>query len=262
LVADYDIVADGSDNFPTRYLVNDACALAGKPDVHASIFRFEGHLSVFDARSGPCYRCLFREPPPPGEVPSCAEGGVLGVLPGILGTLQALEVIKLVLGHGEPLRGRLLVFDGLAGESHTVRLRKDPACPLCGDAPTIRAPVEPAAYCTTQAPAQARHPSLVTVEALAARRAAGESVALIDVRDAQEFALVHIAGARLLPLAELQQRIGELDPSLHYVVCCHKGPRSLRAAEQLRAAGFGAVSVLEGGVDAWAARIDPGLPRY
>ena len=262
LIRDYDIVADGTDNFPTRYLLNDACVLSGKPNVYAGIFRFEGQLSVFDARRGPCYRCLFPEPPPPGLVPSCAEGGVLGVLPGILGTLQALEVLKLILGAGEPMIGRLLLFDALACETHTVKLKKDAACLVCGQAPSIHAPIDYEAFCGGATASVATPPAMLSVEEYAARRAAGNAPELIDVREPHEVDIVHIERARHIALGQIGQRLHELDPARPYVLSCHRGPRSMQAYRLLQAAGFEHLYVLAGGIDAWAARIDPSLPRY
>ena len=257
LVAAYDIVADGTDNFPTRYLVNDACVLAGKPNVHASLFRFDGQLSVFDARRGPCYRCLFPEPPPPGVVPSCAEGGVLGVLPGILGSLQALEVLKLVLGVGEPLLGRLLLFDALALTTREIAIAKDPDCPVCGANPTITSPRDETAACE---PAEA--PPTLDVEAFHSRREAGERFVLLDVREPHEHAIAMIPGATPFPLSQLPARLHELDASRPYVVSCHYDGRSRHAAALMRRAGFTRITVLVGGIDAWAKRVDPSMPRY
>jgi adenylyltransferase/sulfurtransferase len=264
IIAGYDVVADGTDNFPTRYLVNDACVLAGKPNVYASIFRFEGQVSVFDARRGPCYRCLFPEPPPPGLVPSCADGGVLGVLPGIVGSLQALEVVKLILGAGEPLLGRLVLFDGLAFQFRELSVHKDPECAVCGSAPTIRAPIDYEAFCGAHDPAAANvsAPPTLGVEELQARRAAGESFELLDVREPHEYEIVHIPGARLLPLSELPSRLHELDPAQTYTLSCHRGTRSVQAYRLLQQAGFRRLQVLAGGVDAWAEKIDTSLPRY
>ncbi|MCB9377250.1 MAG: molybdopterin-synthase adenylyltransferase MoeB [Holophagales bacterium] len=265
IVRDYDLVADGTDNFPTRYLVNDACVLSGKPNVYASIFRFDGQLSVFDATRGPCYRCLFPEPPPPGMVPSCADGGVLGVLPGIVGTLQALEVLKLLLGRGEPLIGRLVLFDGLSMRFREVAIRKDPRCPVCGEAPTIDAPIDYDAFCGVRGEEEEADltgiPSL-TVEDLRRLREAGDAPELLDIREAHEREIASIPDARLLPLAEIPARLHELDSARAYALSCHKGTRSVQAYHLLRQAGFAKLRVLEGGVDAWAERIDPSLPRY
>jgi len=265
LVGRYDLVADGTDNFPTRYLVNDACVLTGRPNVYASIFRFDGQLSVFDAARGPCYRCLFPEPPPPGLVPSCADGGVLGVLPGVVGTLQALEALKLLLGIGSPLVGRLLLFDALGLTWSELAIEKDPACPVCGTAPTIRAPIDYEAFCglrgEEEAPALEGLPTL-SVEELARRQAAGEDIELLDIREPHEAEIASIPGARLMPLGELPARLHELDSARSYTLSCHKGTRSVQAYHLLRRAGFTRLRVLDGGVDAWAERIDPSLPRY
>jgi adenylyltransferase/sulfurtransferase len=261
LLDDYDIVVDGTDNFPTRYLVNDACVLSGKPNVYGSIFRFEGQVSVFDAKRGPCYRCLFPEPPPPGAVPSCAEGGVLGVLPGIIGTLQALEVIKLILGKGDVLIGQLVLFDALAFEFRKLKLRKDASCPVCGNEPSIRELIDYDAFCGVAAPATVNEDdyAALSVEEYDAIR---DDVALLDVRNPHEFDLACMPGATLIPLPELAARLTELDPRRSYVVTCHHGPRSIQAYYLLQDAGFRRVQILSGGIDAWAERIDPSMPRY
>jgi sulfur-carrier protein adenylyltransferase/sulfurtransferase len=263
-IAPYDIVVDGTDNFPTRYLVNDACVLSGKPNVYGSIFRFEGQVSVFDASRGPCYRCLFPEPPPPGAVPSCAEGGVLGVLPGIIGTLQALEVIKLILGKGQPLISRLVLFDALAFEFREVKLKKDRNCVVCGANPSIVAPVDYDAFCGgagTPVSSAATVPS-ITVEEFAALRETGSIGELIDVRNPHEYEIVCVPGALLIPLPDLQARMHELDASRPYVITCHRGPRSIQAYHLLRSSGFTRIRILDGGVDAWAAKIDQSMARY
>ncbi len=265
VVEGYDVVADGTDNFPTRYLINDACVLAGKPNVYASVFRFDGQVSVFDARRGPCYRCLFPEPPPPGLVPSCADGGVLGVLPGIVGSLQALEVIKLVLGRGEPLIGRLLLFDALGMRFREIGVRKDPRCAVCGESPTVLAPIDYEAFCGLrgeEAAVDAAGLPTLSVEELHARRQAGETFDLLDVREPHEAEIARIPGARLLPLSDLPARLHELDSAHTYTLHCHRGTRSVQAYHLLRQAGFGRLRILAGGVDAWAERIDPTLPRY
>lgn len=261
LLGRYDVIVDGSDNFPTRYLVNDACVLLGKPLVYGSIFRFDGQVSVFDAQRGPCYRCLYSEPPPPGLVPSCAEGGVLGVLPGIIGSLQALEVLKLVLGVGDPLVGRLVLFDALRLRFRELGLRKDPECPICGPAPTIRALIDYEAFCGIGAPSA---PSATELDPRALREAlARESPpALLDVREPHEYDIVHLEGSTLIPLRELPRRLTELDPRRDLVVLCHHGARSLQAVELLRGAGFSRARSLAGGIDAWAETIDPGMARY
>jgi molybdopterin/thiamine biosynthesis adenylyltransferase/rhodanese-related sulfurtransferase len=265
VIRDYDIVADGTDNFPTRYLVNDACVLSGKPNVYASIFRFDGQLSVFDASRGPCYRCLFPEPPPPGMVPSCADGGVLGVLPGIIGAMQALEVVKLILGSGEPLIGRLVLFDALAFKFHEVALRKDPDCAVCGDAPTVVAPIDYDEFCGIrgdEADADVSGLPTLSVEELKSRRDAGETFELLDVREPHEFEIARIPGAVLFPLSDLPARLHELDSAHTYTLSCHHGIRSVQAYHLLRQSGFGRLQILAGGVDAWAAKIDRSMPRY
>jgi adenylyltransferase/sulfurtransferase len=257
ILADYDVVLDGSDNFPTRYLVSDACVLLGKPDVYGAIYRFEGQVSVFDARRGPCYRCLYADPPPPELVPSCVEGGVLGVLPGIVGTLQALEAIKLLLGAGEPLVGRLLLVDALRMRFRELTLRKDPECPACGEAPTLTELVDYEAFCGVRPPE-----AEITPAALSAALAAGEPPIVLDVREPFELELARMDGATEVPLGQLPARLGELDSRRPIVTVCHHGMRSLRAAELLRGAGFGRVRSLAGGIDAWAREIDPTVPRY
>jgi len=262
LFARYDVVADGTDNFPTRYLVNDACVLTGKPNVYGSIFRFEGQASVFALGEGPCYRCLYPEPPPPGMVPSCAEGGVLGILPGIVGLLQANEVVKLVLGVGTPLAGRLLLFDALAMSFRELKLRKDPNCPVCGPNPTVTELIDYEAFCGFEpAPADAR---TITARELKARLDRGEEVALLDVREPQEFDLCRLPGSTLVPLGELPSKLSELDSTKELVVHCRTGKRSLQAIELLRQAGFSPARLvnLEGGIDAWARDVDPSMPRY
>jgi sulfur-carrier protein adenylyltransferase/sulfurtransferase len=261
IVRAFDVILDGSDNFPTRYLVNDAAVLAGKPNVYGAIFRFEGQLSLFDAARGPCYRCLYAEPPPPGLVPSCAEAGVLGVLPGVIGSLQALEAIKLVLGAGDSLIGRLLLFDALAVRFRELRLHKDPACPLCGTAPTIRELMDYEAFCGMEPPSvtSARE---VAPAVLKQELSAGAPVVLLDVREPHEWELVHLAGAWLMPLGTLPAAARELDPRAEIVTYCHHGARSLRAVELLREKGFTRVRSLAGGVDAWAREVEPGMLRY
>jgi molybdopterin/thiamine biosynthesis adenylyltransferase/rhodanese-related sulfurtransferase len=260
ILAGFDIIVDGSDNFPTRYLINDACVLLGKPYVYGSILRFDGQVSLFDAKTGPCYRCLFAEPPPPGLIPSCAEGGVLGVLPGIIGSIQALEAIKWILGTGETLAGRLLLLDALTMKTREIALRKDPACPACGTHPTITELMDYDAFCglTPDLTADLE----VTVEDLAREMGGGLPPVLIDVREPYEWEIGHIEGARLVPLGELERRLGELDPHGRIVTYCHHGMRSFQALELLLAAGFSNVRSLEGGIDAWAREVDPKLPRY
>src|SRR5438874_7486599 len=258
---DFDIVVDGTDNFPTRYLVNDACVLTGKPNVYGSIFRFEGQASIFAMKHGPCYRCLYSEPPPPGLVPSCAEGGVLGVLPGIIGSIQAMETIKLILGVGEPLIGRLVLFDALKLQFRELKLAKDPDCPVCGTHPTITELIDYEAFCGLGA-----EPSYdgaeITAQDLKAEWDKSPDLLVIDVREPHEYEIAHIDGAALIPLAELPTRLGELDGHREIVTHCHHGARSLKALEILKAAGFSKVRSLRGGIDAWAVNVDPSLPRY
>ena len=263
LVAAYDLVVDGSDNFPTRYLVNDACALARRPYVYGSIFRFEGQASVFASPDGPCYRCLFPEPPPPDLVPSCAEGGVLGVLPGIVGTIQAAEAIKLVLGIGEPLVGRLLIVDALAMHFREVRLKRDPECPVCGPNPTIRVLQDYEQLCGTPHPVAPAPEEGFDIAAPELKRALDGPAppVLLDVRELMEYRIVRIPGAMLVPLGELPDRLRELDAARDHVVYCHLGIRSAYAVELLRAAGFRARN-LAGGIIAWIDQVDPTLPRY
>ncbi len=263
ILAGYDVILDGSDNFPTRYLVNDACALLGKPDVYGSIFRFDGQASVFWAARGPCYRCLYREPPPPELVPSCAEGGVLGVLPGIIGSIQALEAIKLVLGSGASLAGRLLLFDALRLTFRELTLEKDPDCPVCGPRPTIRQLIDYEAFCGVGAAAAAPDPEL-EVRALALRDelGAGRKVQLVDVREPFEWEICHIEGSRLIPLGELPARVSEVDGTLPVVTICHTGRRSLDAARFLKSRGVADVKSLRGGVAAWAEEVDRTMARY
>ncbi|RPJ73608.1 MAG: molybdenum cofactor biosynthesis protein MoeB, partial [Acidobacteria bacterium] len=250
-------------NFPTRYLVNDAAVLSGKPYVYGSIFRFEGQASVFAAPGGPCYRCLYPEPPPPDLVPTCAEGGVLGVLPGMIGTIQATEAIKLVIGAGEPLIGRLLILDALRLRFREVRLRPDPDCPVCGTNPTIRELQDYQAFCGVATPAGALHEDDfdITPRQLEQALAAGDNPVLLDVREPMEFRLTRLKGAVLVPLGELPGRLSELDHTKPLVVYCHHGIRSIRAVEFLRAAGLAARN-LKGGIAAWTDEVDPTLVRY
>jgi sulfur-carrier protein adenylyltransferase/sulfurtransferase len=265
LFREYDVIADGTDNFPTRYLINDACVLLGKPNVYASIFRFEGQVSVFDAQHGPCYRCLFPEPPPPGLVPSCAEGGVLGVLPGILGTLQALEVLKVILGVGDPLYGRFVTFDALDFKFRELNFAKKTDCAICGANPTITAPIDYEAFCQVrgaESESDVGQAQLISVEDFQQRRAAGEAFHLLDVREPHERKIASIPDSIPAPFDELPARLHEFDSADQLVVYCHKNGRSLDAWRLLRKAGFGRAYVLSGGVDAWAERIDRNLPRY
>ena len=261
ILREFDVVVDGTDNFPTRYLVNDACVLLGKPNVYGSIFRFEGQASVFSAAEGPCYRCLYSEPPPPGLVPSCAEGGVLGVLPGIIGSIQALETIKLILGAGDSLIGRLVLFDALRLRFRELKLRKDPECPICGERPTIHELIDYVAFCGIGDETAPSGPE-ITARELKGELDQGKQPVLLDVREPHEWEIVHLEGARLIPLGQLPNRLGELDGHADIVTICHRGARSLRALEILRAAGFGHVRSLKGGVDGWAADNDPEMARY
>ena len=262
----FDIVADGTDNFPTRYLVNDACVLTGKPNVYASIFRFEGQASVFAAERGPCYRCLYPEPPPPGLVPSCAEGGVLGILPGLLGVIQATEVIKLILGSGEPLIGRLLLVDALAMRFRELHLRKNPECPVCGTNPTIRELIDYQEFCGIRGSESQEASVTATVpeirpEELKARLDAGDDIFILDVREPHEYQICNIGG-HLIPLGELPARMNELDSSREIVAHCRSGVRSAKAVTLLRQAGFAKVKNLAGGILAWSDKVDPTLPKY
>ncbi len=263
VLSGWDLVLDGSDNFPTRYLINDACVLLGVPNVYGAVLRFEGQVSVFDARRGPCYRCLYREPPPPELVPSCAEGGVLGVLPGIIGSLQALEAIKLVTGVGDSLVGRLLLFDGLKLQFREITLSKDPDCAVCGPHPTVTALIDYEAFCGVRDAGRGTVNALeIGVTELRAERDRNSQLLLLDVREPFEWEIAHLEGAHLIPLGELPARLPELDGHADIVAYCHHGMRSKHAAEILRAAGFAGARSLRGGVDAWAREVDPGMPRY
>jgi len=261
---DFDIIADGTDNFPTRYLVNDACVLSGKPNVYGSIFRFEGQASVFATEEGPCYRCLYPEPPPPGLVPSCAEGGVLGILPGLVGVMQATEVIKLILGSGEPLIGRLLLIDALGMKFRELKLRKNPDCPACGTHPTITKLIDYNEFCGIrgeEAPVATAGIPTMQVEELKRRLDAGENLFVLDVREPHEYQICNIQG-HLIPLGDLPKRVSELDSSREIVAHCRSGVRSAKAVEFLQQAGFKKVHNLAGGILAWADRIDPKMPKY
>ena len=263
----YDLVVDGTDNFPTRYLVNDACVLLGIPYVYGSIFRFDGQVSVFAAKDGPCYRCLFRQPPPPGMVPSCAEGGVLGVLPGLIGSAQAMEAIKLIIGIGQPLIGRLALFDGLSFQWREVRVRRNPDCPACGDAPSITSLIDYDEFCGVPKMANGTGDEGIlelTATELKTRLDRGDSLVLVDVRQPHEWQIGNLEqyGAKLIPLAELPERMKELDPALETVVYCRSGRRSADAVAQLNAAGFRKAWNLAGGTLAWSAEVDPDMPKY
>jgi len=259
-------VIDGTDNFPTRFLVNDACVFTGKPNVYGSIFRFEGQASVFAAKDGPCYRCLYPEPPPPGLVPSCAEGGVLGILPGLVGLIQATEAIKLILGSGEPLVGRLLLVDALGMKFRELKLRKNPDCVVCGKHPTVTKLIDYEEFCGLRGqekPVTPNQPGVpeITVEELKARLDAKDDVFILDVREPHEFKICNLNGY-LIPLAELPKRVQELDPAKEMVVHCRSGARSAKAVAFLRQAGFSKATNLKGGILAWADRIDPKVPKY
>lgn len=266
IIRPYDIVVDGTDNFPTRYLTNDACVLLKKPNVYGSIFRFEGQASVFAPHlGGPCYRCLYPEPPPPGMVPSCAEGGVLGVLPGIVGTIQATEILKLALGKGSSLIGRLLLFNALDMKFRELKLRRDPQCPVCGENPTITELIDYEMFCgITPEPAVATaNPDEVTVQDM--KRALEDSklgIRVIDVREPDEYQIAHVNGVPLIPLSVLPQRFTELDPNQQYYIHCKSGVRSLRALQFLREQGFKYLKSVKGGISAWADEIDHGVPKY
>jgi adenylyltransferase/sulfurtransferase len=266
ILAQYDIVVDGTDNFPTRYLTNDACVLLKKPNVYGSIFRFEGQASVFAPHlDGPCYRCLYPEPPPPGMVPSCAEGGVLGVLPGIVGTIQATEILKLALGKGSSLIGRLLLFNALEMKFREVRLRRDPKCPLCGENPTITKLIDYEMFCgiTPQADAPASHPDEVTVQEMKkALEDPALGIRVIDVREPDEHQIAHVQGVPLFPLSALPRQFTELDPNQQIYIHCKSGVRSLRALQFLREQGFKYVKSVKGGISAWSDEIDHNVPKY
>jgi adenylyltransferase/sulfurtransferase len=265
VLKDYDVILDGTDNFQTRYLVNDACVLLGKPNAYGSIFRFDGQASVFAVKGGPCYRCLYPEPPPPGLVPSCAEGGVLGVLPGVIGVIQATEAIKLILGSGQPLIGRLLLYDALQMRFRELKLRRDTECPICGDHPTIHALIDYDQFCGV-VPAHAQPASAgvpeVTVEEMKAKQDRGDDFFLLDVREPNEYQICRIEGSKLIPLGELAQRTGELDRNREMIVHCKMGGRSAKAVSLLQERGFTRVSNLKGGILAWIDKVDPTQTKY
>jgi sulfur-carrier protein adenylyltransferase/sulfurtransferase len=264
LFRDYDIIVDGTDNFPTRFLVNDACVILGKPNVYGSIFRFEGQATVFGYPGGPCYRCLYPEPPPPGLVPSCAEGGVLGVLPGIVGSIQAMETIKLILGTGEPLVGRLLLFDALAMRFRELKLKRNPECPVCGDHRTITKLIDYEEFCGIrgeEAPAMTDGIQEITARELKMRQDRGDKLFVLDVREPHEYQICNLNG-KLIPLGELPRRVNELDSSVEMVVHCRSGKRSADAIHFLQTAGFKKLWNLKGGVLAWADEVDPKMPKY
>jgi molybdopterin/thiamine biosynthesis adenylyltransferase/rhodanese-related sulfurtransferase/molybdopterin converting factor small subunit len=270
LFKDYDVILDGTDNFPTRYLVNDACVLLGKPNAYGSIFRFEGQASVFATKGGPCYRCLYPEPPPPGLVPSCAEAGVLGVLPGIIGTIQATETVKLILGVGEPLIGRFLVYDALRMRFRELKLRRDPECPVCGDNPTVRELIDYDQFCGVGPVAaeavdnggMSTNATDMSVLELKAALDRGDDLVVVDVREPQEYQISRINGSVLIPLGEIPQRHAEIDRNRLVVCQCRSGVRSAKAAAFLRSVGFPRVVNLTGGILAWSDQVDPSQPKY
>ena len=275
LLGGYDVIVDGTDNFPTRYLVNDACVLLGKPNAYGSIFRFEGQASVFATKDGPCYRCLYPEPPPPGLVPSCAEGGVLGILPGVIGTIQATEAVKLIMGIGESLIGRFMIYDALRMRFRELKLRRDPDCPVCGDHPTVTelidydqfcgvAPAADAGTTGSGVPAgeDAAHDDEATVEQLQARIDRADGVFILDVREPQEFQICRIPGSTLIPLGDLPKRLPELEGRAEMIVHCKSGVRSAKAVKLLREAGFTEAKNLRGGILRWIDVVDPSLPKY
>jgi len=264
LFKDYDVIVDGTDNFPTRYLVNDACILLGKPNVYGSIFRFEGQATVFGMPDGPCYRCLYPEPPPPGLVPSCAEGGVLGVLPGIIGSLQALETIKLILGRGDSLVGRLLLFDALTLKFRELKLRKNSSCPMCGTHRKIHKLIDYNEFCGIRGeeePELDLHVPEITARELKERIDRGDEIFILDVREPHEYQICNLKG-HLIPLGELPQRVHELDSSHEIVAHCRSGKRSAEAVDFLRKAGFRKVQNLRGGILSWSTEVDPSVARY
>ncbi|MCH7517972.1 MAG: molybdopterin-synthase adenylyltransferase MoeB [Candidatus Dadabacteria bacterium] len=273
IIKDYDVIVDGTDNFATRYLVNDSCVLLGKPNVYGSIFRFEGQVSVFDAKKGPCYRCLYPEPPPPGMVPSCAEGGVLGILPGIIGTLQAAETVKLIIEKGNPLIGRLLFLDVLKMQPREMKLRKDPNCPICGENATIKELIDYEEFCgigrgelgqeeTTKREESEEDAMEITIDQFKEMRDNGNNVVVLDVREYHEYDICNIEGSVLIPLGEIADRIDELNEDDEIIVHCHHGGRSMKATQFLKDKGFKNVKNLAGGIDAWAEKYDPDMPRY
>jgi adenylyltransferase/sulfurtransferase len=268
ILKNYDIVVDGTDNFPTRYLVNDACVLLGKPNVYGSIFRFEGQATIFAYPGGPCYRCLYPEPPPPGLVPSCAEGGVLGILPGTIGLIQATETVKLILGVGEPLIGRLVLYDALAMRFRELKLRRNPECPVCGDRPTITKLIDYQEFCGIpnqqhqEAPMQASNDGDIDPVEVKSKIDRGDRFVLIDVREPHEYQICNIPQARLIPLGDLPKRVNELDSANEIVAHCKSGMRSAKAVDFLKQAGFKKVRNMKGGILAWSDKVDPSVPKY
>jgi len=264
IIKKYDIIIDGTDNFQTRYLVNDACVLLGKPNIYGSIFRFEGQASVFDSKNGPCYRCLYPEPPPPGLVPSCAEGGVLGVLPGVIGTIQATEAIKIIIGKGEPLVGRLLLYDAIEMRFRELEITKEPSCPICGENPTISELIDYEEFCGIRGGTTAEQELVpeITVKELENKIKNNERITIIDVREPHEYEICNIKEAKLIPLNDLPNKVNELDSSQEIILHCHTGMRSAQATSLLRNIGFTKASNLKGGIEAWSIEIDDTVPRY
>ncbi|HEY7389413.1 MAG TPA: molybdopterin-synthase adenylyltransferase MoeB [Bryobacteraceae bacterium] len=262
ILKDYDLVVDGTDNFPTRYLVNDACVLLGKPNVYGSIFRFEGQATVFAYEGGPCYRCLYPEPPPPGLVPSCAEGGVLGILPGTIGLIQATEAVKLILGIGEPLVGRLLLYDALGMHFRELKLRKNPECPACGAHPTITKLIDYQQFCGIPAQEPKVTENEIEVTEVKAKLDRGDNFVLLDVREPHEYQIAKIPGAKLIPLGEVSKHVDEFDKDADIVIHCKMGGRSAKACTIFRNAGFQHVRNMKGGITAWSDQVDPSVPKY
>jgi adenylyltransferase/sulfurtransferase len=263
ILKDYDIVIDGTDNFPTRYLVNDACILLKKPNVYGSIFRFEGQASVFGYEDGPCYRCLYPEPPPPGLVPSCAEGGVLGILPGTIGLIQATEAVKIILGIGETLKGRLLLYDALGMRFRELKLRRDRDCPVCGDHPTVTKLIDYQQFCGI-VPPSAQPPAGGVIDPVEVKQKLdrGDDFVLIDVREPYEYQIARIPGARLIPLGDLPKHLSELNPNAEIVAHCRSGQRSQKAVDLMKQNGFKNVRNMTGGILAWSDKVDPSVPKY
>jgi adenylyltransferase/sulfurtransferase len=263
IVKDYDVIVDGTDNFPTRYLVNDACVLLKKPNVYGSIFRFEGQATVFAYEDGPCYRCLYPEPPPPGLVPSCAEGGVLGILPGLIGVIQATETVKILLGAGETLKNRLLLYDALHMRFRELRLRKDPDCPVCGTHPTVTKLIDYQEFCGVRsAPVPSQAEGVIDPAAVKQKLDRADDFTLIDVREPYEYQIARIPGAKLIPLGDLPKRLAELNPDAEYVMHCKSGARSQKAVDLLKQNGFKNVRNMTGGILAWSDKVDPSVPKY
>jgi len=264
ILKDYDMVIDGTDNFPTRYLVNDACVLLKKPNVYGSIFRFEGQATVFAYEDGPCYRCLYPEPPPPGLVPSCAEGGVLGILPGIIGLIQATEAVKLILGVGDTLKGRLLLYDALGMRFRELKLRRDPDCPVCGDHPTVTKLIDYQEFCGLRSapPPPVQAEGVIDPQEVKRKLDRGDDFLLVDVREPHEFQIARIPGSKLIPLGELPKRLNELNTDADIVAHCKSGARSQKAVDLLKQNGFKHVRNMTGGILAWSDKVDPSVPKY